>query len=141
MRTVDNQQLALWRQQRRQQETAEYAQQIRNDHAETTKSRNEALERGDNETAAMLDDDLIRIEGEYRDFVASQPVQADPRQVEFMRRVSPFIKIRPAGRTSARSCPQLRNEAAQSECEQSAKHWHGTEAKHACIFRGDAKSS
>jgi hypothetical protein len=89
---MDNQQLALWRQQRRQQEAAEYVQQIQNDHAETAKSRNEALERGDRETAAMLDDDLMRIEGEYHEFVKSLPPQVDPRQVEFMRRVSPFIE-------------------------------------------------
>jgi hypothetical protein len=86
------QQVAQWRQQRRQQETAEYAQQIRNDYVETEKSRNEALNRGDRETAAMLDDDLMRIEGEYQEFLASQPVQTDPRQVEFMRRISPFIE-------------------------------------------------
>jgi hypothetical protein len=85
-------QVAQWRQQRRQQETAEYAQQIRNDYVATEKSRNEALNRGDRETAAMLDDDLMRIEGEYQEFLASQPVQTDPRQVEFMRRISPFIE-------------------------------------------------
>jgi hypothetical protein len=83
--------LARWRAERKQQEVANRVEQIRTEHAQAARERDQAIAENDLETAAFRDDDCQQLEAEYNQYLPPQPTMS-PQQAEFLRRQSPFIE-------------------------------------------------
>src|SRR5262245_56723792 len=85
-------QIAQWRQQRRQQEAQSRIDDLRQEHAEALRERDTAIASNDLELAASADDQCQYLENEYTQLVGPQRPQADPKMVEFVRRRTPFVQ-------------------------------------------------
>src|SRR5262245_41155017 len=85
-------QIAQWRQQRRQQEAQSRIDELRQEHAEALRERDTAIASNDLESAASADDQCQYLENEYTQLVGPQRPQADPKMVEFVRRRTPFVQ-------------------------------------------------
>jgi hypothetical protein len=83
--------LAQWRQQRKQAEVADRAQQIREEHAQYARYRDTAIANNDLAEAEYNDNACESLEQEYAQIVPQQP-QHDPRQVQYVRRRAPFVQ-------------------------------------------------
>jgi hypothetical protein len=84
--------LARWRMERRQAEIADRVEQIRQEHAETSRERDTALANGDTETAEFRDKDCEQLEAEYNEYVPPQQPQVHPQWATWIRRNSNFIE-------------------------------------------------
>jgi hypothetical protein len=82
--------IAAWRQQRRQEEQAQRLEDIRREHAQAARERDQAIADNDVETAELRDNDCQYLEQEWRQI--APPPQTDPRLVEFARRNQPFLQ-------------------------------------------------
>ena len=85
------QEIAQWRQQRRQDEAQARVNELRQEHAQAIRERDHAIAANDLVEAAAADDQAQYLENEYRTLVGPQRPQADPRMVEFVRRRQPFV--------------------------------------------------
>src|ERR1044071_7295804 len=83
-------QIAQWRQQRMQEQQAQRLNEIRAEHAQACRERDEAIANNDAETAELRDNDAMYYENEWRQI--APPPQTDPRLVEFARRNQPFLQ-------------------------------------------------
>ena len=86
------QEIANWRQQRRQAEAQSRVNELRQEHTQAIQERDQAIAQNDLETAAAADDQCQYLENEYRQLVGPQRPQVDPRMAEFVRRRTPFIE-------------------------------------------------
>jgi len=86
------QEIAQWRQQRRQAEAQSRVNDLRQEHTQAIRERDQAIADNDLELAASADDQVQYLENEYRQIVGPQQPQADPRMVEFVRRRTPFVE-------------------------------------------------
>src|SRR5262245_41043175 len=86
------QDIAQWRQQRRQAEAQSRVNDLRQEHTQAIRERDQAIADNDLELAASADDQVQYLENEYRQIVGPQQPQADPRMVEFVRRRTPFVE-------------------------------------------------
>jgi len=84
-------QIAQWRQQRAQQQIADRCNQIRQEHAQVARERDQAIANNDLETAEYRDMDCQQLEQEYAHYNPPQQ-QIDPRIQEFVRRRTPFVE-------------------------------------------------
>src|SRR5215467_4636603 len=84
-------QIAGWRQQRRQAEAQARVNELRQEHNQALRERDQAIADNDLELAASADDQCQYLENEYRQLVPQQP-QVDPRMAEFVRRRTPFVE-------------------------------------------------
>ena len=84
--------IASWRQQRRQAEAQSRVNELRQEHTQAIRERDQAIADNDLELAASADDQVQYLENEYRQIVGPQQPQADPRMVEFVRRRTPFVE-------------------------------------------------
>ena len=82
--------LARWRMERRQQEQASRLEDIRREHAQAARERDEAIANNDLETAELRDNDCQYLENEWREI--APPPQTDPRLVEFARKNQAFLQ-------------------------------------------------
>ena len=83
--------IAGWRQQRRQAEAQARVDELRREHTQAIQERDWAISNNDLELAASADDQCQYLENEYRQLVPQQP-QVDPRMAEFVRRRTPFVE-------------------------------------------------
>src|SRR5438034_8263722 len=85
------QQIAQMRQERSQRERLNQLENIQIDYREAVRERDEAAARGDLETFELRDTDAQQLEESWA-ALNPQQQQADPRQVEFVRRNAAFIE-------------------------------------------------
>src|SRR5215831_12102878 len=83
--------IAGWRQQRRQAEAQARVNELRQEHNQALRERDQAIADNDMELAASCDDQCQYLENEFRQLVPQQP-QVDPRMAEFVRRRTPFVE-------------------------------------------------
>jgi len=86
------QEIANWRQQRRQAEAQARVNELRQEHTQAIRERDFAVANNDYESAASADDQAQYLENEYRQLVGPQQPQVDPRMAEFVRRRTPFVE-------------------------------------------------
>jgi hypothetical protein len=86
------QEIAQWRQQRRQAEAQGRINELRQEHTEAIRERDHAIASNDLELAASADDQAQYLENEFRQLVGPQQPQIDPRIQEFVRRRTPFVE-------------------------------------------------
>jgi hypothetical protein len=86
-----HEQIAQWRNQRAQQQVANRLEQIKSEHAEAARERDQAIANNDLETAEFRDDDCKQLEMEWNQYVPPQS-QVDPRLAEFARRNVGFLQ-------------------------------------------------
>src|SRR5262249_45052843 len=86
------QEIAQWRQQRRQQEAQSRLNELRQEHAEQIRERDIAIANNDLELAASADDQAQYLENEYRQLVGPQQPQVHPAWQTWMQRNSSFIE-------------------------------------------------
>lgn|SRR5262249_3631694 len=86
-----NQQIAVWRQQRRAAETQAAVDNITREYAEVKQQRDLALQRKDAQSAELYDQDCERLEHEYAQYVPPQPQQMDPRLQRFQAKNKDYI--------------------------------------------------
>ena len=84
--------IAGWRQQRRQAEAQARVNELRQEHTQAIRERDQAIADNDLELAASADDQCQYLENEYRQLVGPQQPQVDPRMAEFVRRRTPFVE-------------------------------------------------
>lgn len=84
--------IAGWRAQRRQQEAQSRVNELRQEHAEAVRGRDQAIASNEIELAASFDDQAQYLENEYRQLVGPPRQQIDPRLAEFVRRRTPFVE-------------------------------------------------
>src|SRR5262245_61346573 len=84
-------QIAQWRVQRQQQEIADRAQQIQQEHAQAARERDTAIANNDMEEAGYQDNVCVDLEKEYNKIVPQQP-QVHPQWMNWLRRNSTFIE-------------------------------------------------
>jgi hypothetical protein len=84
-------QIAQWRQQRAQQQIANRVEQIKYEHAEAARERDQAIANNDLDTAEFRDDDSKQLEQEYNQYVPPAS-RVDPRLAEFARRNVGFLQ-------------------------------------------------
>jgi hypothetical protein len=82
--------LAAYRQQKDAQEFQQRAQEIVNEYREYSAACDAAAQAGDDETFRAYDQCRRDLETEYQARYAPKP-QADPRELEFLRRHKPFL--------------------------------------------------
>ena len=85
------QQIAQLRVERSQRERLNQLENIQIDYREAARERDEAAARGDRDEFELRDTDCERLEQDWA-YLNPQQQQADPRQVEFVRRNAPFIE-------------------------------------------------
>jgi len=83
--------LAQWRQERAKAQIADRCNQIRQEYAEASRERDQAIAQNDLETAEFRDDDCKQLEQEWNHYVPPQS-QVDPRLAEFARRNATFLQ-------------------------------------------------
>jgi len=76
-------QIAQWRQQRAQAQIVDRCNQIRQEHAQAARERDQLIAENNLEEAAWRDDDCKQLEDEWRTYNPPQPPPADPRLVQF----------------------------------------------------------
>ena len=86
------QEIAQWRQQRRQAEAQNRLNELRQEHAEAIRERDQAVASNDMELAASADDQAQYLENEYRQLVGPQQPQVHPAWANWMQRNSKFIE-------------------------------------------------
>jgi hypothetical protein len=86
------QEIANWRQQRRQAEAQNRVNELRQEHTQAIRERDHAIASNDLELAASADDQCQYLEQEYAQLVGPQRPQVDPRMAEFVRRRTPFVE-------------------------------------------------
>src|SRR5215831_1265118 len=86
------QEIAQWRQQRRQAEAQARVNELRQEHNQALRERDYAISNNDLESAAAADDQCQYLENEFRQLVGPQQPQVDPRMAEFVRRRTPFVE-------------------------------------------------
>src|SRR5215813_10289749 len=86
------QEIAQWRQQRRQQEAQSRLNELRQEHAQQIRDRDTAIANNDLELAASADDQAQYLENEYRQLVGPQQPQVHPAWTTWMQRNSTFIE-------------------------------------------------
>jgi len=86
------QEIAQWRQQRRQAEAQSRVNELRQEHTRAIQERDQAIANNDLAEAAAADDQCQYLENEYRQLVGPQRPQVDPRMAEFVRRRTPFVE-------------------------------------------------
>jgi len=86
------QEIAQWRQQRRQAEAQNRLNELRQEHAEAIRERDQAVASNDMELAASADDQAQYLENEYRQLVGPQQPQVHPAWRTWMQRNSTFIE-------------------------------------------------
>jgi hypothetical protein len=84
--------IAGWRQQRRQAEAQSRLNELRAEHTEAIRERDHAIASNDLELAASADDQAQYLENEFRQLVGPQQPRIDPRIQEFVRRRTPFVE-------------------------------------------------
>jgi hypothetical protein len=84
--------IAGWRQQRRQAEAQSRLNELRQEHTEAIRERDHAIASNDLDSAAFADDQAQYLENEFRTLVGPQQPQVDPRTIEFVRRRTPFVE-------------------------------------------------
>src|SRR5262249_34856839 len=84
--------IAGWRQQRRQAEAQARVNELRQEHTQAIRERDQAIADNDLELAASADDQCQYLENEFRQLVGPQQPQVDPRMAEFGRRRTPFVE-------------------------------------------------
>src|SRR5215472_7923333 len=84
-------QIAQWRQQRAQQQIVNRCNEIKQEHAQAARERDQAIADNDLETAEFRDADCQQLEQEWRHYNPPRQ-QVDPRMVEFVRRRTPFVE-------------------------------------------------
>src|SRR5262249_4374721 len=85
------QEIAQWRQQRRQDEAQSRVNELRQEHTQAIRQRDHAIASNDMEEAAYQDNVCMDLEREFRTLVPQQP-QVDPRMAEFVRQRTPFVE-------------------------------------------------
>src|SRR5215467_3704800 len=86
------QEIANWRQQRRQAEAQARVNELRQEHTQAIRERDFAVANNDYESAASADDQAQYLENEFRQLVGPQQPQIDPRMAEFVRQRTPFVE-------------------------------------------------
>ena len=84
-------QIAQWRAQRAQQQVADRLEQIRSEHREVQRERDQAIADNDIETAELRDADCQQLEQEWRQYNPPQQ-QVHPQWADWMRRNASFIE-------------------------------------------------
>src|SRR5215831_20956533 len=85
-------QIAQWRQQRAQQQIADRLTQIRSEHAQVVRERDQAIASNDMETAELRDMDCQQLEQEWRQYNPPQQQQIHPEWTTWMQRNATFIE-------------------------------------------------
>jgi hypothetical protein len=83
--------LARWRQERKQQEVAARVDQMSQEYRQIINERDRAIADGDAETAAFRDDDAMALEKEYMDYVGPPQPQMDPAARNWVLRNKVFF--------------------------------------------------
>src|SRR5262245_60198819 len=83
--------IAQWRAQRQQQQIADRCNQIRQEHAQVVRERDEAIANNDLETAEYRDMDCQQLEKEWAEYNPPQQ-QRNPQWENWLRRNSTFIE-------------------------------------------------
>src|SRR5262245_28070890 len=83
--------LLAWRQQRKAEAVRARVEEIKREHAEAVKDRDESIAAGDSLGAEQADDMAMALEDEYRHYIPQQP-QYDPRLVRFMQENKTFLE-------------------------------------------------
>jgi hypothetical protein len=84
-------QIHAWRQQRAQQQVNDRLQQIRSEHAQVVRERDQAIASNDMETAELRDMDCQQLEQEWREYNPPQQ-QVHPEWQNWIRRNQNFIE-------------------------------------------------
>jgi len=84
-------QIAQWRAQRQQHQINDRLQQIRSEHAEVVRERDQAIASNDMETAELRDMDCQQLEDEWRHYNPPQQ-QVHPQWQNWIRRNASFIE-------------------------------------------------
>jgi len=87
-----HEEIARWRQQRQQDEQAQRLQDIRVEHAQAVRERDQAIANNDLETAELRDNDAMYYEQEWRQFA---PPPDDKFKREFMHLLTPWMEKNP----------------------------------------------
>jgi hypothetical protein len=82
--------LARWRQQRRQAEAQSRLDELRQEHAQAARERDTAIANNDLELAGSADDQCQYLENEYVQLVGPPRPQWDPRTLEFLQKNRAF---------------------------------------------------
>jgi len=85
-------QIAEWRQYRLQTEQSQRLDELRTEHAQACRERDQAIADGDVETATDRDNDCLYLEQEYRQIA---PPPDDKYKREFMHLLSPWMEKNP----------------------------------------------
>src|SRR5262245_45632753 len=85
-------QIGQWRAQRRQAEAQSRLNELRQEHAEAIRERDQGVASNDLELAASADDQAQYLENEYAQLVGPQQPQVNPQWQEWMRRNPTFIE-------------------------------------------------
>src|SRR5215468_1348333 len=84
--------IAGWRQQRRQAEAQARVNELRQEHTQAIRERDQAIADNDLELAASADDQCQYLENEYRQLVGPQQPQVHPQWANWMKQHSAFIE-------------------------------------------------
>src|SRR5262245_31090853 len=84
--------IAQWRQQRRQAEAQSRLNELRQEHTEAIRERDTAIANNDLESAGSADDQAQYLENEYAQLVGPEQPQVDAKMVEFVRRRTPLVQ-------------------------------------------------
>jgi len=85
-------QIAQWRRDRAQQQAHSRINELRQEHAEAIRERDQAVASNDLDLAASADDQVQYLENEYRQLVGPQQPQVHPQWANWMQRNSTFIE-------------------------------------------------
>src|SRR5262249_39484051 len=86
------QEIAQWRQQRRQQEAESRLNELRQEHAQQIRDRDTAIANNDMELAAEADNQAQYLENEYAQLVGPQQPQVHPEWTVWMQKNANFIE-------------------------------------------------
>jgi hypothetical protein len=85
-------QIAVWRQQRSQEQVAARVEEIKAEYTEAVTERDRHVAEGDLETAGYYDDTVQRLDCEYQQYVPPPRPQAHPRVLGLAQRNMPFFR-------------------------------------------------
>jgi hypothetical protein len=86
--------IAQWRAQRAQQQINNRLQEIRSEHAQAARERDEAISNNDMETAEWRDDECKQLEQEWNQYNPPQP-QYHPKDINLIQRNANYFQRHP----------------------------------------------
>jgi hypothetical protein len=102
--------IATWRAQRKQAEAANRVEQIRQEHAQAVRERDQLIANNQMEEAEWRDMDCEQLEAEYNQYVPPQP-QYHPKDMKMIRAADPYFKR--YGQRAAKAAFEVNKHIAQ----------------------------